>query len=120
MFQKFSRIFNFFNTPESQQVSGVIKKTFINFPMILILFLSFILFLEALWAVHQKVHARSLDIQYFQLIAQQQSINAQWTQLLIEQGTWGSSAYIEQAAQNYLNMQFPKAQDTRIVQLIEE
>jgi len=79
------------------------------------LVLGLILFLEALGVVCQKMHARELNIKYYQLIAAQEALNTEWSQLLIEQQTWGSSVYIEQAAQDYLNMNFPKAQDVRIV-----
>ncbi len=115
MIRDFFNIFNFFKTPESQAVRLVLMNTFLRPPILIIIIFSLILFLESLWAVSQKCHARALNIQYYQLVSQQDNLNNQWSQLLIEQGTWGSSAYIEQAAQNYLDMQFPKPQDTRIV-----
>lgn len=109
------KIFEFFKTPESQTVCLVLANTFLRPQVLFIIFLSVILFLESLWVVTQKCHARALNIQYYQLVAQQENLNNEWSQLLIEQGTWGSSAYIEQAAQNYLDMQFPKPQDMRII-----
>ncbi len=99
----------------SQEINQAIKNTFFNLSSIAIIFLSLILFLESLWVISQKCHARALNIQYSQLVAQTNFLNSQWSQLLIEQGAFGSAAHIEQAAQDYLNMQSPKPQDVRIV-----
>lgn len=99
----------------TQEIRQAIKNTFLNLSSIAIIFLSLILFLESLWVISQKCHARALNIQYSQLVAQKNFLNGQWSQLLIEQGTFGSSNHIEQAAQDYLNMQSPKPQDVRIV-----
>jgi cell division protein FtsL len=99
----------------AQELKQVLKNTFVNTSAIAIIFLSLILFLESLWVINQKCHARILNIQYYQLLAQQDFLNSEWSQLLIEQGAFGSSAHIEQAAQDYLNMDAPKPQDMRIV-----
>ena len=99
----------------SKNTRQALKNTFSTPGTWIVLFLGLVLFLESLWVIYQKTQARSLNIEYYQVIAAQDSLNNQWTQLLIEEGTWGSSAYIEQAAQNYLDMQFPKPQDTRII-----
>lgn len=92
-----------------------IRNTFKNKTVLLIVVLGILTFLQALAVVYVKVHYREQYVHYQTLVKDQNHLKAEWAQLLIEEGTWGSAAKIESAAQQYLNMQAPKPQDTRIL-----
>lgn len=94
---------------------SAIRNTFMNKAAVLIILLGMITFLQALVVVYVKCHYRSEYVQYQSLVKQQDHLKAEWAQLLIEEGTWGSSSRIDQAAQQYLNMQTPKSADVRII-----
>lgn len=93
----------------------ILRHTFLNPKALVVILLGVCLFVQALAVVYVKDKHRYLNIRYHNQVKHQQALNAQWSQLLIERGTWGSAAHIEQTAQGYLNMQLPKGQDVRII-----
>lgn len=96
-------------------IKTALRNTFKNKATILIIFLGMLTFLQALLVVYVKCHYRDQYVQNQALIKEQNHLNAQWTQLLIEEGTLGSSARVEQSAQQYLNMESPQPVDMRIL-----
>lgn len=93
----------------------ILKHTFLNPSSLVVLILGVALFIQALAVVYVKDKHRYLNILYHAQVKKQNALNGQWSQLLIERGTWGSAAHIERSAEGYLNMQLPKGQDVRIV-----
>lgn len=92
-----------------------IRNTFKKKTVLLIVLLGVVAFIQALAVVYVKVHYREQYVNYQTLVKDQNHLKAEWAQLLIEEGTWGSAAKIETTAQQYLNMQAPKPQNTRIL-----
>lgn len=96
-------------------VKLILKHTFKSPSVLFLVILGMITFGEALMVVYVKDKHRFLTMTYHHLQKEQRQLDARWSQLLIERGTWGSSAHIEQAAQQYLNMELPKGKTTRII-----
>lgn len=70
--------------------------------------LGFSLFFSALSVVYKKHESRQLFIQLQMLQHEIESLQEEWSQLLLEQGTWASTARIEQMARTQLQMILPE------------
>lgn len=70
--------------------------------------LGFCLFFSALSVVYKKHESRQLFIQLQTLQREVESLQEEWSQLLLEQGTWASAARIEQMARTQLQMILPE------------
>jgi cell division protein FtsL len=81
----------------------------------LFVFLIGSLFSSALAVIYFKHLNRQL---FSQLQQQQQQIEAlqiEWTQLLLEQGTWASEARVERLAQQHLKMRLPEPNEVVVI-----
>jgi cell division protein FtsL len=74
-----------------------------------------LVFISALGVVYHKHLSRQL---FTQLQAQQQEIDAlqiEWSQLLLEQGTWVSDARVERIAREHLQMVLPEPNEVKVI-----
>ena len=73
------------------------------------------LFVSAVAVVGVKQHARALNTQAQELIAEREQLAVEYNQLRLERGTIGAHARIEALATDQLNMEVP--QEYAIVQV---
>ena len=66
------------------------------------------LFFSALLVVHKKHQSRQLFMQLQSLQLEVERLQEEWSQLLLEQGTWASDARIEKMARTQLQMILPE------------
>lgn len=65
---------------------------------------------SALAVVYSKHTTRQLNTRLQQLANQRDTLQAEWTQLMLEQGTWATNARVEEIATKHLNMLSPDPQ----------
>lgn len=73
----------------------------------IIVLLTATVLLSALAVIDARHENRMLFAQLQQLRQQRDQLNVEWSQLLLEQGTWSTHARIEQLATGELDMQMP-------------
>lgn len=64
------------------------------------------------WSVHQ---ARKLTSESQQLQTGQDRLHREWSQLQLEQSTWGGYARVEQLAREELDMRLPSTAERKVV-----
>jgi cell division protein FtsL len=77
--------------------------------------LTLMVFCSAIGVVYNKHLSRQL---FTQLQAQQQevdSLQVEWSQLLLEQGTWASDARVEKVAREHLQMVLPEPNEVVVI-----
>lgn len=74
---------------------------------LLLLSLAGLIFVSALQLVVTRAENRRLFIQLQDLRKQRDEIDREWSQLLLEQGTWGTDNRIEELARTKLKMTTP-------------
>ena len=67
-----------------------------------------ILFFSALSVVYKKHESRQLFQELQVLQRQVESLQEEWSQLLLEQGTWAADARVERLARTQLQMGLPE------------
>lgn len=82
---------------------------------LLLLSLAGLIFVSALQLVATRAENRRLFIQLQDLRKQRDEIDREWSQLLLEQGTWGTDNRIEELARTKLKMTTPVAAQIRRV-----
>ncbi len=76
-----------------------------------------ILFAMALWVVDIKQQYRSAYIHLQNLKHQEESLKTEWTQLLLESGTWSSPQHINDFATQNLGMGLPDERHSKVLNL---
>lgn len=71
---------------------------------------------SALLVVYVKHLHRSLHIQLSQAQKSRDNLHIEWSQLLLEQGTWASDVRVEKVAREELNMITPPTTETVVMQ----
>ena len=74
----------------------------------MILLLGIGLFLTALLVIYEKHQSRQLFTQLQSLQLESEFLQEEWSQLLLEQGTWASDARIEKLARTQIQMILPE------------
>ena len=64
------------------------------------------------WSVHQS---RKLTSESQQLQTRQDRLHTEWSQLQLEQSTWGGYARVERLAREEMNMRLPAAAERQVV-----
>ncbi len=82
---------------------------------LLLLSLAGLIFVSALQLVATRAENRRLFIQLQDLRKQRDEIDREWSQLLLEQGTWGTDNRIEELARTKLKMTTPVVAQIRRV-----
>lgn len=77
--------------------------------------LGILLFFSALAVVYEKHHSRQLFIELQSLQRQVESLQVEWSQLLLEQGTWSSDARVERLATSHLQMGLPEPNQVAVI-----
>lgn len=72
------------------------------------LFLLGAIFVSSMMVVYTKHESRQLFSLLQQLQHQEQKLNTEWSQFLLEQGTWGSDIRVEKVARENLSMYLPE------------
>jgi len=85
------------------------------FALILTCAISGLIFFSAISVVYYKHLSRQLFAQLQRLQAEQEALQIEWSQLLLEQGTWGSDARVERLATERLKMIIPKPKDVVVI-----
>jgi cell division protein FtsL len=73
------------------------------------------IFASALQVVLTRYENRQLFVQLQELRKQRDELDREWGQLLLEEGTWGTDARIEELARSKLNMTTPEPAQIRRV-----
>ncbi|MBN9288480.1 MAG: cell division protein FtsL [Gammaproteobacteria bacterium 39-13] len=72
-------------------------------------------FISALGVVYNKHLSRQLFTK-LQVIQQEiESLQVEWGQLLLEQGTWASDARVERVAREHLHMMLPEPNEVVVI-----
>ena len=82
---------------------------------LLLVSLAGLIFVSALQLVATRAENRRLFIQLQDLRKQRDEIDREWSQLLLEQGTWGTDNRIEELARTKLKMTTPNVAQIRRV-----
>lgn len=72
-------------------------------------------FVSSMLVVYFKHQSRQLFSQVQQLQHQEQQLSTEWSQLLLEQGTWGSDIRVEKVAREKLSMYLPEPNEVKII-----
>jgi len=97
-----------------QKTTLAIKNSFFNRDAIIIALLLVVAFLSAFSVVVEKDTYRQRFIQSMKLNSEKIKLQTKWSQLIIEESTWGSLARVERIAKQDLNMHVPKASEIAI------
>jgi cell division protein FtsL len=80
-----------------------------------IVLLSLMVFLSAIGVVYNKHQSRQLFAQLQRLQHEVESLQVEWGQLLLEQGTWSSDARVERIARERLHMKLPEPNEVVVI-----
>jgi cell division protein FtsL len=81
----------------------------------LLILLGHLLFISAMAVVYQKHRSRQLFIELQSLQREIEFLQVEWSQLLLEQGTWASDARVERLARSQLQMVLPEADQVIVI-----
>lgn len=70
---------------------------------------------SAVGVIYSKHTARQLFSELQSLQQRRDELHAEWTQLLLEQGTWTTNARVERVARERLNMWMPPAAEIKVL-----
>lgn len=70
---------------------------------------------SAAGVVYVKHEARSLFVELERLSAERDRLNIEWGRLQLEQSAWSTHGFVEQVANQKLQMTIPNATEVRIV-----
>lgn len=76
--------------------------------------LSVLIFVSSMGVIYSKHVSRQLFAQLQSLQSKRDELHVEWSQLLLEQGTWATDVRVERVAREHLNMVVP-APDTVVV-----
>jgi len=79
-----------------------------------VLVLSMLIFLSSMGVIYSKHVSRQLFAQLQSLQNKRDALHVEWSQLLLEQGTWATDLRVERVAREHLNMLVPSP-DTVVV-----
>jgi cell division protein FtsL len=79
------------------------------------LFLLSLVLVSSMLVVYYKHESRQYFSQLQQLQHEEQRLNTEWSQLLLEQGTWGSDIRVEQVARENLTMYLPEPNEVVVI-----
>lgn len=79
-----------------------------------VILLSVLIFLSSMGVVYSKHVSRQLFSQLQSLQNKRDELHVEWSQLLLEQGTWATDVRVERVAREHLNMLVPSP-DTVVV-----
>lgn len=77
--------------------------------------LGFTVFISALGVVYNKHQSRQLFTKLQGLQQEIESLQVEWGQLLLEQGTWASDARVERVAREHLRMMLPEPNEVMVI-----
>lgn len=77
--------------------------------------LSFLVFMSALGVVYNKHQSRQLFTKLQSLQQEVDSLQVEWSQLLLEQGTWAADARVERVAHERLEMVLPQPHEVMVI-----
>lgn len=80
-------------------------------------FSALLLFASAVSVVIARHENRQAFVAYQEEIRLKDELHLEWTQLQLEQATWGAHARIEQAAREQLNMRIPAKEQMRFLEI---
>lgn len=83
--------------------------------LVIVAMLGAAIFVTALQLVLHRFESRTLFVELQELRKHQDDLDREWSQLLLEQGTWGTHGRVEDLARSKLNMTIPSAE--RIYQI---
>ncbi len=78
--------------------------------------LSVLVFMSAIAVVYHKHKSRLLFTQLQTLNQEIESLQVEWGQLLLEQGTWSSDARVERIAREQLQMALPEPNTVVVIE----
>ncbi len=71
---------------------------------------------SAAGVVYVKHQARTLFVELERLSGERDRLNVEWGRLQLEQSAWSAHGFVEQVANQKLQMTVPKATEVKIVQ----
>lgn len=86
-----------------------------SFTQILVMLLMIGVLGSAIAVVYTQHLNRSLHIQLQHLHEMRDALHVEWSQLLLEQGTYGSDVRVEKVAQDTLKMKLPTPEQIRVI-----
>ena len=101
----------------SNELKAALSNTFGRKEILIRVMLALVLFASALLVVYVKHDYQEQFIAVQTLKITQQKLYTEWTQLLLERGTFANYSRIKSIAQEEIGMEMPSAKDIRILTL---
>lgn len=83
--------------------------------LLTIAFISTLVFSSAMGVVYCKHQSRQLFTKLQNLQQEIESLQVEWSQLLLEQGTWAADARVEHVARERLQMHLPEPSEVVVI-----
>lgn len=83
--------------------------------LLAVAFLSGLVFASAIGVVYYKHQSRQLFTKLQNLQQDIESLQVEWSQLLLEQGTWAADARVEHVARERLQMHLPEPSEVVVI-----
>lgn len=77
--------------------------------------LTICVFSTSLGVIYSKHQSRNLFIELQNLQNQRDNLHVEWSQLLLEQGTWASDVRVERVAEEHLKMTVPSPNEIKVI-----
>ncbi len=90
------------------KLSGPFAQIFITKQLLICGALGIIVLAQALGVIYTKQNMRALHANLHNLYAARDKLQIEWSQLLLEQGTWEAAARVERVARDKLDMVMPE------------
>lgn len=75
-----------------------------------------LVFSSAISVIYAKHKTRQYFAELQNLQREAEDLHVEWSQLLVEQGTWASDARVEKVARQHLNMVLPLPQEVMVIE----
>jgi cell division protein FtsL len=89
-------------------IAGPFSNLVMTKQLIIFLLLGFLVLAQSLGIIYIKQTKRSLHSKLQRLYAARDKLQVEWSQLLLEKGTWESEARVERVAREQLGMVVPE------------
>ena len=105
------------NTRAHLKMTLAIKNTLLTRQALVTSILLALVFIFGMLVVVEKDTYRQMFMQSVKLQDQQIKLKTQWSQLILEESTWGSLPRVERIATHELNMHVPQAKEIRVIDI---
>ncbi|HET9843806.1 MAG TPA: cell division protein FtsL [Gammaproteobacteria bacterium] len=91
------------------------ERPYSRFSLWLVISMVIVIMLSSLGVIYSKHLSRKYFAQLQSLQKQRDDLHVEWSQLLLEQGTWATDVRVERVAREHMYMTVPNPEDVKVI-----